>query len=110
MNERPAPLRSTLCKGQRYDRIIAAFVADLPGMAADVERLANDGDLERVVKLAHRLKGSAGGYGFAPIMDAAAALEHHARAGDAPRAVQSARALRELCDRAEAITDEPIAS
>lgn len=100
-----APLRSTLRKGPRFAPILAAYVAELPAMASAVRDRAVAGDLEGVAKLAHCMKGSAGGYGFPAIMDVAAAIERDARAGDAARVTPAVDALCALCARARADTD-----
>jgi HPt (histidine-containing phosphotransfer) domain-containing protein len=101
-----APLYSTLDKGRRFAGVLAAFVADLPTMAAEIERHAGASELDRVAKLAHRMKGSAGGYGFPDIMELAAALERDARAGDLALVVRGVESLRTLCARARAGTEE----
>ncbi len=58
------------------------------------------GALDPARRLAHRLKGSAGGFGFPDIMRTAAALEASARAGDAAGAAALVVELQALCDRA----------
>jgi HPt (histidine-containing phosphotransfer) domain-containing protein len=100
------PLYSTLDNGPRFARVLATFVADLPAMAAEIERHAGASDLDRVAKLAHRMKGSAGGYGFPDIMELATALEGDARAGDVVLVARGVESLRTLCARARAGAEE----
>jgi HPt (histidine-containing phosphotransfer) domain-containing protein len=95
-----APLYSTLEKGPRFARALAMFVADLPAMAEEIARLAGASEFDRVTKLAHRMKSSAGGYGFPDIMQIAAALERDASAGDVALVATEVESLRVLCARA----------
>jgi HPt (histidine-containing phosphotransfer) domain-containing protein len=76
------------------------FIAALPGLAAEIGVHAAAGALEPARRLAHRLKGSAGGYGFPAIMRTAAAVEASARCGDVARVRELAIELQALCDRA----------
>jgi HPt (histidine-containing phosphotransfer) domain-containing protein len=64
-------------------QLISAFAVAVPRLCHDVQSHVHAGELSAAAALAHRLKGSAGGYGFEPVRDVAAALEHEARAGDA---------------------------
>jgi HPt (histidine-containing phosphotransfer) domain-containing protein len=58
---------------------------------------------EALQRLAHQLKGAAGGYGFAPITDAAARVEEALVSGAAPEHVQPhLDELFALCARAVA--------
>ena len=101
-----APLYSTLEKRSRFAPVLARFVGDLPAMAAEIERHADASELDRVAKLAHRMKGSAGGYGFPDIMDLAAALERDARMGDVALVARGVESLRILCARARVGAEE----
>jgi HPt (histidine-containing phosphotransfer) domain-containing protein len=58
-------------------------------------------DQEALTRLAHQLKGAAGGYGFAPISAAAGQLEHALRDGSPAR--EPLDVLLELCTRACAL-------
>ena len=61
--------------------ITAAFVGALPARAQALQAAQSAGDLEGLKRLAHQLKGAAGGYGFPRISAAAAALEQACASG-----------------------------
>lgn len=69
--------------------IIEFFVADLPKRTMAMQAALNAGDLEQVRVLAHQLKGASGGYGFAPLGDAAALIESAVREGSDVNVVRS---------------------
>ena len=100
----PAPpsgdLLSELVDDPDMQELIVRFV---DGLAAQVERLESalrDDDRETVRRVAHQLKGAAGGYGFPTITTTAAALEKQAREGE-PLAERVAD-VTSLCKRARA--------
>jgi CheY-like chemotaxis protein/HPt (histidine-containing phosphotransfer) domain-containing protein len=77
--------------------VIRRFVSSLPERVAAM-RSAEGASLQR---LAHQLKGAAGGYGFAPITDAAARVEEALVGGGAAEQVrQLLDDLFALCGRA----------
>ena len=94
------PLASTLPSLPGLEGVIAGFTGVLEQRVREIERAANSGDVLAVGRLAHRLRGAAGSHGFAPISDAALALEEVAVAGGdlTPALLQLAR----LCRRARA--------
>jgi HPt (histidine-containing phosphotransfer) domain-containing protein len=97
-----APIFSTLQDRPALLPLVREFALALPEMADDIVRAATSGDLEQCRKLAHRLKGSAGGFGFPAIAEAAMATEAGARAGDGPATARTAMILAVLCVRARA--------
>ena len=54
--------------------IVNLFVAGLPERASSLRTAMADGRHDDLKRLAHQLKGAAGGYGFAPIPIAAGEL------------------------------------
>jgi CheY-like chemotaxis protein/HPt (histidine-containing phosphotransfer) domain-containing protein len=85
--------------------IVDRFVASLPSRVAAlrVEHAGGAARRDDVKRLAHQLKGGAGGYGFPAITEAAAALERAVVDGAPDDAVGAAlEALAALCDRARA--------
>jgi signal transduction histidine kinase/DNA-binding response OmpR family regulator len=90
--------------------IIDAFVKGLPERAEALRQALSRGDLEKVTRLAHELKGAGGGYGFPSITDAAATLERAARAGRTTEAAPALEALASLCKRAQTPSDALAAS
>lgn len=83
--------------------LVQRFVAGLPARLVCMDRASCDGDLNELGRLAHKMKGAAGSYGFAQIAHAAAGLERAARAISSPAAAeQSLRRLTSLCHLARA--------
>ncbi len=60
--------------------LVDGFVAGMPERLDAFTRAWDLGDREQLCRLAHQLKGAAGGYGFPQIGEAASALESAARA------------------------------
>jgi HPt (histidine-containing phosphotransfer) domain-containing protein len=76
-HERPgAPIRSDFAGDPDMAELIEYFVSELPERAAAVNDCLRDNRWEDLRRLAHQLKGASGGYGFGPLGEAAAALEH----------------------------------
>jgi signal transduction histidine kinase/DNA-binding response OmpR family regulator len=96
-----APLASSYADDPDMVDVIRRFLASLPDRVAAMQAdQANGAALQR---LAHQLKGAAGGYGFAPITDAAARVEDALVAGATPEHVQPLLdELFALCARAVA--------
>ena len=67
--------RSTLADNPSTRQLIDFYVRLLPQRVAALEQLLADQQLESLGDIAHQLKGSGGGYGFAPITALAAAVE-----------------------------------
>src|SRR5687767_9534646 len=55
--------------------LVELFVNNLPIRVQAIRRACSEADLATLIMLAHQLKGSAGGYGFPAITEAAANLE-----------------------------------
>lgn len=61
--------------------ILREFVAEMPGLLSDLASQRTAGDLEKAGRIAHQIKGSAANFGFTATSQAAAAIEHAAKAG-----------------------------
>jgi signal transduction histidine kinase/CheY-like chemotaxis protein/HPt (histidine-containing phosphotransfer) domain-containing protein len=94
------PLTSSLPHGAGLDEVVAGFVGLLDGRLREIEQAADAGDTPAVERLAHRLRGAAGSHGFAPISDAALALEQTAATGG--NLTPALLLLARLCRRATA--------
>jgi signal transduction histidine kinase/DNA-binding NarL/FixJ family response regulator len=80
------------------NRLVQMFLDDLARDAQDMQSAFVADDLDSVARLAHRLKGTAGSYGFPALTEQAARLERSARAKGAHADVQRELAtLKELC-------------
>jgi CheY-like chemotaxis protein/HPt (histidine-containing phosphotransfer) domain-containing protein len=97
------PLESDLADDPEMAELIELFVEALPERARAIQLAGDHDDVDHVKDLAHQLKGTAGGFGFPRIMDAAAALERAAAEGGGPGALeQRIDALVDLCARVTA--------
>lgn len=78
-NPRPVPdfgaIRSTLATDPDMVELISMFVDELPQRTATLQSLVEQRDLAQLKRMAHQLKGAAGGYGFADLGTSAASLE-----------------------------------
>ena len=73
----------------------------MPARIQAIEQACAEEDLDALSRLAHQLEGSAGGYGFPTITDAAGEAAVLAKVGTVvPELVDSVEALTELCRRA----------
>jgi CheY-like chemotaxis protein/HPt (histidine-containing phosphotransfer) domain-containing protein len=86
-------IHSELADDPDMAELIDGYIQGLPAQAKRLEDAFDANDRETVRRLAHQLKGSAGGYGFPTITEAAARLEELARAGET-----ISQALADVCD------------
>ncbi|MGH7436902.1 MAG: ATP-binding protein [Polyangiaceae bacterium] len=98
-----AALVSTLVGDHDMQDILVEFVGGLEERSSAILRAAEVADLDTLRRLAHQLRGSAGGYGFPVITEAAGALEQAVIEG-ADGALLKSRVdtLASLCRRARA--------
>ncbi|QNI03662.1 response regulator [Halomonas sp. SH5A2] len=82
------------------DELISGFVARLPPQVADIRLAADEGDAAKLKRLAHQLKGAAGGFGFMPVSEQAAAVEAAAREeGQTSEMKDAVARLEDICAR-----------
>jgi diguanylate cyclase (GGDEF)-like protein len=72
-------IQSTLASAPGMKELLAKFVSRLPERVDQLQSLVEAGELEALSKVAHQVKGAAGGYGFADITNAAAIVESRIR-------------------------------
>ena len=96
-------LLSELAGNPDLAELVEMFVGGLPARVEAIERACAAQDLDTLAGLAHQLKGSAGGYGFPLITEAAANLEQSAKARESLESLTEAvRHMTDLCRRAQA--------
>ncbi len=78
--DRPGPLVSSFVDDPEMTEIVGLFVRELPARIEALREAWSSGQGPALARLAHQLKGAAPGYGFAPIGEAAEALERGVRA------------------------------
>lgn len=102
---RRAPIVSEFSDEPEMLELIGLFVAEMPGWVERIEAAWKRQRLTDLQRLAHQLKGAAGGYGFSVIGDTAAELEGRLEE-DEPEEIEEIRELVEslvdLCQRATA--------
>ncbi len=96
------PLVSDMHDDPEMSQLVHSFTRSLATRSHDLQRAFEASDWDALKRLAHQLRGAAGGYGFAPITLAAARVEDAAIAAD-PQAIKAHIAvLLNLCGRAKA--------
>lgn len=106
MSEKPnAPLRSEYAGDPDMADLVRLFVEELPKRVEALESAYGSGEAEVMRRLAHQMKGAAGGYGFPSISQAAGKLETAMKAMGNPSEELSSvgatlRELLDLCARA----------
>jgi signal transduction histidine kinase/FixJ family two-component response regulator/HPt (histidine-containing phosphotransfer) domain-containing protein len=96
------PLVSEFANDADMVEIIGIFVGGMPARAALLREASVHGDRAMLERLAHQLRGAAGGFGFAPISAEAERLELASKSGDTAMLERHVAALVELCSRAQA--------
>ena len=77
----PQPaLLSELHDDPDFAELVVAFTTGLPAKITRLEHAYTSGELVDLARLAHQLKGAAGGYGYPSISSAARDVEQHAKA------------------------------
>lgn len=95
------PIISELAGHADMAELVQEYVQGLPDKVTKLRSLLAAGDIESLACLAHKLKGSAGGYGFPMITEEAARLEKTAKANkDLEELEQCVRELSDMCSRA----------
>jgi HPt (histidine-containing phosphotransfer) domain-containing protein len=79
MAEDVSPIRSELSDDADMVQLVESFVTDLAARVTAIQDAATSGDADRLVTLAHQLKGAAGGYGFPSVSEVAWDLERALR-------------------------------
>lgn len=84
--------------------LVEMFVQEMPVRVASFQKALEAKDLQTLKMLAHQLKGSAGGYGFPAITEAAKELEAAAKAAEGLEKLEAqVRDIVGLCRRASAV-------
>jgi CheY-like chemotaxis protein/HPt (histidine-containing phosphotransfer) domain-containing protein len=95
----PPPLVSSYANDPEMEELLQHFVRGLPGRITELRTAAGRPESDALLRLAHQLKGAAGGYGFAAISEAAGRLEQAVSAHDADTPALLDELLA-LCNRA----------
>lgn len=94
------PIYSSLGGDPDFAELVEMFVAEIPCRISALSAAAQCGDWTEVGRLAHQLKGAAGGYGYDEVTALASRVESAAREAADPARIQRAAAeLANLCGR-----------
>lgn len=95
------PLKSEFADDPELSDLVEMFIEGLPSRIENLNVAMQTGDGESLRRLAHQLKGAAGGYGFPSITEKARMLEAALNAEGGSAIVETRmRELTELCERA----------
>lgn len=93
-------LRSEFADDPELGTLVAGFIESLPERLSTLQVAAREGELDSLCRLAHQLKGAAGGYGFPELSEAAEKLETSAKQSEsADEAAEKIAELSVICDR-----------
>ncbi len=110
-NPQPSPIDVPLLLDRCMDdaalagRILDQFASDAPGALNDLQACTRRRDIDALAARAHALKGTAGALAATELMNAAAALEHAARAATDDLDAHLATLERELATCLAAIPE-----
>jgi HPt (histidine-containing phosphotransfer) domain-containing protein len=100
------PLVSDLASDPDMVDLVEMFVDEMPERVSTIEEAVRNTDRELLTSLSHQLKGSAGGYGFSTITEAAGEVEKLAKTEQDLSEIEGAiTELLSLCRRASAKKD-----
>ena len=99
------PLTSDMADDEDMSELVDQFVATVPERIGALRAASVTGDRGCLGRLAHQLKGAAGGYGFPRISEAAAALEAACGVGLADATTSALEQLVHLMSRAQSGRD-----
>ena len=89
-----AGLRRVMGNQRLYEALLAEFVRSHAGAAVELERCLASGDRETAQRIAHTLRGVAGGIGATDVHATATGVEQALRAGDLDGASTALQALQ----------------
>jgi len=105
----PEVIRSQYADDPELAGVLDQFVQGLPGQIEAMSLAAQAGLWEELRRLAHRLKGAGGSYGYPSLTEAARGLEEAARAGDVEAAGMALGRLTALSRAVvKGATSEPV--
>lgn len=103
----PDPIQSDFDGDPAMRELIELFVSEMPAKATKLSELFEEQQIDELRRLAHQLKGAAGGYGFGVISEAAAKLEQSIKSlEEAEQMHEQVEALIDLCQRTRSAAGE----
>lgn len=92
---------STLAGDPDYEDILPIFIEELPGIRAALSESIRSNDIDNLRREAHKLRGSAGGYGFSRLSVLAGNLEDSCKNSpeDATMILRNVNELLDYLDR-----------
>ena len=78
--------------------LVELYVDEMPSRVSDLKQLASQKSWDEIGRLAHQIKGSAGGYGFGQVTETALRLEQAVRIDGQEETILAALSeLVEMC-------------
>ena len=100
------PIQSDFEGDPEMRELIDLFVSEMPSKASRLSDLFEGQQIDDLQRLAHQLKGSAGGYGFGVISDVAGELENALKTqSELENARSQVEQLIDLCQRTRSTSD-----
>jgi HPt (histidine-containing phosphotransfer) domain-containing protein len=100
------PIQSDFEGDPQMRDLIDLFVSEMPSKASRLSDLFDGQQVDDLQRMAHQLKGAAGGYGFGSISEAAADLEQTLKAQDELESARSqVEQLIDLCQRTRSTSE-----
>jgi signal transduction histidine kinase/ActR/RegA family two-component response regulator len=94
------PLSTTIIADDpEFKKLIQEYIARLPSLIGDVAEAAEQKDWQRVRFVAHKIRGTGGGYGFQELTDTAAKLGFQLENGNFHEVRELIGELQSLCRR-----------
>lgn len=97
--------------GEFFKELVGLFLQDTPPRIAEIEANLAAGDLQRLTRAAHSIKGSAGNFGASQLVAVSARIEQLGKAGDLTTVPPLLESLKAEFARAkaalEALADNP---
>lgn len=99
-NDNSNTLVSELSEDAGMANLIELYVAEMPERITAIQKALENQELDALASQAHQLKGSAGGYGFPTISEAARVVEMGAKGGEVIDILaDQTKALIDLCHK-----------
>ena len=88
-----------------FDDLVEDFLGRLPQQIEQLDRALADDDLGALLRAAHQLKGSGGGYGYPALTELAAQVERYALHAQLDACVNGVTEIKQLVSRMVVRTD-----
>lgn len=88
-----------LKSSSEFRKLVQSFVDNLPQVQFELQQALDDADWQQVSAIAHRVKGSAGSFGYPKLTEYAATLEYSAKQSSAIEIQHHMRTFESECEK-----------